>query len=71
MLFQQEEAIVKNTNRKIQGLGQVLKDIAERCTPPRKGEPDRRLNDGWSAQDEERSWQEYGDGGGCWWRGAS
>ena len=34
-------------------------------------EPNMRLNDGWSPQDVERSWQEYGDGGDSWWAGAS
>ncbi len=34
-------------------------------------EPSMKLNDGWSPQDVERSWQEYGDGGDSWWAGAS
>ena len=33
--------------------------------------PDMRLNDGWSPQEMERNWQEYGDGGDSWWAGAS
>ena len=46
----------------------VLKNLPWRW---RQTEPDMRLNDGWSPQEVERSWQEYGDGGDSWWAGAS
>jgi hypothetical protein len=56
---------------KIRELGELLcgLKLIQRLLNPT--EPSMRLNDGWSPQDVERSWQEYGDGGDSWWAGAS
>ena len=70
--------MVKKAVRMSHSYRERIREIRERlrgfAVPQRRlnwNGPDMRLNDGWSAQDEERNWQEYGDGGDCWWRGAS
>ena len=55
---------------KIRELGEQLRRLE--FVPNRSGRrgPDMRLNDGWSAEADAQSRQEYGDNGDCWWPGA-
>ena len=56
---------------KIREFSKRLRDLKILPWRPRQAGPDVGQNDGWSPQELERSWQEYGDGGDCWWAGAS
>jgi len=51
---------------KIRAVGSYLRGFRVR---DRRGQPDPRLNDGWSEREAERLAREYGDFGDCWWPG--
>ena len=61
----------RSYGEKVREFGERLRGLKSLQWRLRQAEPNMRLNDGWSPQDVERSWQEYGDGGDSWWAGAS
>jgi hypothetical protein len=61
----------RSYGEKFREFGGRLRDLKNLQWRLRQAEPDMRLNDGWSPQEVERSWQEYGDGGDSWWYGCS